>query len=492
MKKELRIFLIILIGWLALLDFAILRNVITKSISNYRAIIVKNLMSGAAVYYPADSQSMVNALVIPLLVFNALIIIFLSMSYYFWIKSKNRLNINKKMSGKKGQAAMEFMMTYGWAVMALVVSIAALAYFGVFTNFSPTGKAICALSPGFNCKEFIVGPGGVMMTIQNNLGVNINTVSLNITNSPQGPCNESVPPKNLQNGMSDNFYVPCLKIGSVGQQFKGDIKIKYKKDNAVLNDVANGMINAKTENYTYNDTEAPIINLIEPRQGQVYEGYYINLIYTVSDYSFTRCIYGIDKNDLRFMFEIPNCENRYFLMLGNTSNGTHMINLTAYDSNSNINSVQINFTSGRTDNILPWPHGGYQSIWDTVSNYGFRSVPQYSIVNFTSDWEDDQQIDGCIFSITFNNSFGWQNSTYISPFLPEGYYYPHIGFCRYNSLNITAPPYTYISYKFYAYDNSGNMNTSYTAQFRVSEPVGGGDGGGSCGNECAPIFNPFS
>lgn len=36
------------------------------------------------------------------------------------------------MMNKKGQAAMEFLMTYGWAILAAVVVIGVLAYFGVF------------------------------------------------------------------------------------------------------------------------------------------------------------------------------------------------------------------------------------------------------------------------------------------------------------------------------------------------------------------------
>jgi hypothetical protein len=32
---------------------------------------------------------------------------------------------------KKGQEAMEFLMTYGWAILVVIAAIAALAYFGV-------------------------------------------------------------------------------------------------------------------------------------------------------------------------------------------------------------------------------------------------------------------------------------------------------------------------------------------------------------------------
>ena len=33
---------------------------------------------------------------------------------------------------RKGQAAMEFLMTYGWAILIVVIAVAALAAFGVF------------------------------------------------------------------------------------------------------------------------------------------------------------------------------------------------------------------------------------------------------------------------------------------------------------------------------------------------------------------------
>lgn len=38
------------------------------------------------------------------------------------------------MKNKKGESmAMEFLMTYGWAILASIIAIGVLAYFGVFT-----------------------------------------------------------------------------------------------------------------------------------------------------------------------------------------------------------------------------------------------------------------------------------------------------------------------------------------------------------------------
>jgi len=38
------------------------------------------------------------------------------------------------MKSKKSQAAMEFLMTYGWAILAAIIAISVLWYFGVFDN----------------------------------------------------------------------------------------------------------------------------------------------------------------------------------------------------------------------------------------------------------------------------------------------------------------------------------------------------------------------
>ena len=54
---------------------------------------------------------------------------------------------------KKAQAAMEFLMTYGWAILVVLAAIAALAYFGVLSpdRFLPSK---CVFPSGFGCIDF--------------------------------------------------------------------------------------------------------------------------------------------------------------------------------------------------------------------------------------------------------------------------------------------------------------------------------------------------
>ena len=51
---------------------------------------------------------------------------------------------------KRAQAALEFLMTYGWAILVVLAAIGALAYFGVLnpSNFLPSK---CVASPGIGC-----------------------------------------------------------------------------------------------------------------------------------------------------------------------------------------------------------------------------------------------------------------------------------------------------------------------------------------------------
>ena len=67
----------------------------------------------------------------------------------------------KLMMRKKGQAAMEFLMTYGWAILVVLVAIGALAYFGVLSpdRFLPER---CTGPAGLDCvdKASVVATGG--------------------------------------------------------------------------------------------------------------------------------------------------------------------------------------------------------------------------------------------------------------------------------------------------------------------------------------------
>jgi hypothetical protein len=83
---------------------------------------------------------------------------------------------------RKGQAALEFLTTYGWAFLVILVMIGALGYFGVFdtSRFVPE---TCKLDGKVECPTVFVDVGnnnfpaainaGMQMRIQNNLNEDI-------------------------------------------------------------------------------------------------------------------------------------------------------------------------------------------------------------------------------------------------------------------------------------------------------------------------------
>ena len=80
---------------------------------------------------------------------------------------------------KKGQAAMEFLMTYGWAILVVLAAIAALAYFGVLSpdQFLPER---CTLPSGIGCLDFTGNSNEIQLRIQNSLGYNIVVTSFTL------------------------------------------------------------------------------------------------------------------------------------------------------------------------------------------------------------------------------------------------------------------------------------------------------------------------
>ena len=60
---------------------------------------------------------------------------------------------------RKGQAAMEYLMTYGWAILIVIIVVAALWAFGVFQV--PSAPVAC--SPCFSYFAFVDYAGGTMV-----------------------------------------------------------------------------------------------------------------------------------------------------------------------------------------------------------------------------------------------------------------------------------------------------------------------------------------
>ena len=128
---------------------------------------------------------------------------------------------------KKAQAAMEFLMTYGWAILVVLAAIAALAYFGVLSpdRFLPEQ---CTLPSGTACLDFTVTGNATdptfSMIIQNSAGFDMSSVSVNLTSPQSGSCTAATA-ASLTDGQQSTFNVVCT--GQSSGKFKSDLTMAY-------------------------------------------------------------------------------------------------------------------------------------------------------------------------------------------------------------------------------------------------------------------------
>jgi len=125
---------------------------------------------------------------------------------------------------KKGQAAMEFLMTYGWAILAAIIAIAVLAYFGVFNPGRYTSE-MCQVSAPFTCDDnSIAKAAGVDIILRNGGDEDFTATKIAITN-----CNDAgtVVDVDIASGKTATVTAPCTL--SAGTAFRGNIEITYVK-----------------------------------------------------------------------------------------------------------------------------------------------------------------------------------------------------------------------------------------------------------------------
>ena len=129
---------------------------------------------------------------------------------------------------KKAQAAMEFLMTYGWAILVVLSAIGALAYFGVLNpdRFLPE-KCIIASGSGLYCYDHNAFPGsGVNLRIQNVLTEPLVITGIILTD-PDIVCSFSGSTTIPKDGIED-FTVACSGLNR-DQKIKADMSINYNK-----------------------------------------------------------------------------------------------------------------------------------------------------------------------------------------------------------------------------------------------------------------------
>jgi hypothetical protein len=160
---------------------------------------------------------------------------------------------------KRGQAAMEFLMTYGWAILVVLIAIGALAYFGVLNpgRFLPSS---CTITPGVSCEDFVVNyvdgtNDAITVTLRNGMGDDLTSATVTInepdtgtavctlacSNGCTGDGSDTLPDGTLTTWTA----ATCIGgsgVGATGSKFKGDVVFGYTG--------AGGLAHSKTGSLT--------------------------------------------------------------------------------------------------------------------------------------------------------------------------------------------------------------------------------------------------
>jgi hypothetical protein len=145
---------------------------------------------------------------------------------------------------KKGQAAMEFLMTYGWAIIIVLAAIGALAYFGVLSPQKLLPERTTFPAPLANIDNAVIDhtDGNVSIAFKNNKGVAIRFDSLSAVSGTEdcaapsgftladdaGATIAAAAP--IENGDGFVMTVNGCDTGTVGARFKTDISFSYQND----------------------------------------------------------------------------------------------------------------------------------------------------------------------------------------------------------------------------------------------------------------------
>lgn len=142
-----------------------------------------------------------------------------------------------KNFNKKGQAAMEFLMTYGWAILAAVIVIGAL---GSYFYFNQGGAVNVFAAAPFYGVAAQLNVNEIVLELENKGGEDLTNVIVNVTGNG---CTASAP-ASYAAGVGPVITTLTCVIPS-GTNVAGDIEITYLRPNSALDLTTTGSVSGQ-------------------------------------------------------------------------------------------------------------------------------------------------------------------------------------------------------------------------------------------------------
>lgn len=143
------------------------------------------------------------------------------------------------MKNKKAQAAMEFLMTYGWAILAAVIAVAALWW---LMSSSGANINLCTLNAPLSCEGVIADATANTITVGviNGAGESITLSNVTIAN-----CGTNSDGATVANGATESVSITCNPALSSGQAIKESIQVRFTKGDSTFEQASTGTISTE-------------------------------------------------------------------------------------------------------------------------------------------------------------------------------------------------------------------------------------------------------
>ena len=297
---------------------------------------------------------------------------------------------------KKGQGALEYLMTYGWALVVIAVVIGVLIFMGILK--APSAGTCTGLEKLAYEDHTIDSNGNFILYLKNGTGMQITNVQAIPGEDFSGACSATPATVNA----TKDFNIVCSNTGvSAGQTYAGKIKIEYKRRLA-----------EHTETATCTGT-APLsgIILVGGAVPQNTSYWLISSADIATAYNSQRKLVR-DSDDSRIYWVYEAATEVWFVQSDNNgSTWSTPVNISSNSGFSRFPSIDINSTDGL--HVVWRDDGGgdldilYKSCSGDCSNAG--------------NWSNDVNVsnnswDSYVPSIDINSSDGvhvvWYGNTY--------------------------------------------------------------------------------
>jgi len=131
---------------------------------------------------------------------------------------------------RKSQSALEFLTTYGWAFLVIIIMIGTLAYFGILSP-SKLLPNRCNFGSEFQCLDYRITTSELRMRLKNNVGEPITVDAGDIIRTSESVVGYSCPTSPAispwKSGEVQELVYACSGGGLVQNQ-KGKILVSIK------------------------------------------------------------------------------------------------------------------------------------------------------------------------------------------------------------------------------------------------------------------------